>query len=60
MAIDPEDLANLDADDGFSHVDAIRELAVAVQELQRKLLILDAEVNDLASTVRTLEDETST
>ena len=58
--VDPDALANIDPDDGFSHVDAIRQLAVAVQEIQSKLLVLDTEVDDLSSTVRRLEDDSTT
>ena len=58
--IRPDELANLDPDDGYSHVDAIRELAVAVQEIQGQLLVLQAEVDDLSSTIRDFEDKTST
>ena len=59
-SIDPDALANLDPDDGNSHVDAIRELAFAVQELQSKLLVLESEVSDLESTVSRLEGKSST
>jgi hypothetical protein len=59
MPIDPQELANLDPEDGSSHVDAIRELAVAIQELQSTLLILQADVDDLSSAVRELEDKSS-
>jgi hypothetical protein len=60
MPIDPQELANLDPDDGFAHVDAIRELAVAIQEIQGKLLVLQSEVDDLASAVASLENKPST
>lgn len=57
--IDPKSLANLYPEDGGSHVDAIRELAVAVQEIQSQLLVLQAEVDDIAMAVQTLKDKPS-
>ena len=60
MSVDPDRLANLDPDDAVSHIDAIRELAVAVQEIQSQLLVLKAEVDNLLDTVSRLENQSST
>jgi hypothetical protein len=56
----PQDLTNLDPNDGHSLLDAIRELAVALQEAQSQLLVLESEVDDLSESVRTLEDKPTT
>jgi prefoldin subunit 5 len=48
---------NIDPDDSGAMLEAIRELAEQVQSLQERLTILDADVDDLRSNVRHIEDQ---
>ena len=59
MTLRPREVANIDPDDGYAHVDAIRELAEAIADLQTRLLVLETEVEELRTAVTRRDDEAS-
>ena len=51
---------NIDPDDANAMLEAIRELAQAVEAFEERLTILDADVNDLRSDIRNIEEQADT